>query len=88
MDEIPSLKQLVQCVEKASQTWQEKREGKSTGRLKQGFANLCQSFQDHRSLLAVVPKDDKYVCLLTGSLSAIAQVSQYMLKTCEYRLPF
>ncbi|KAI4167237.1 MAG: hypothetical protein LQ343_007373 [Gyalolechia ehrenbergii] len=72
-DNIPSLNHLFQSVDKASKTWQEKREGKASGRLKHIFARLCNDFKDHSKLVSIVPREDKYVCLLTGSLSAIAQ---------------
>ncbi|KAL8649651.1 MAG: hypothetical protein Q9210_004275 [Variospora velana] len=73
--EVPSLQYLFRSVEKASESWQEERDGKTSGRLKQVFARLCNNFKDHSTLLLVLPKEDKYVCLLTGSLSAIAQAS-------------
>jgi len=70
----PNLRYLYNAVEKASNTWQDDREGQKRGRLKQVFSDLCGSFRDHSNLLKVIPSDDKYICLLTGSLSAIAQV--------------
>ncbi|KAI4145955.1 MAG: hypothetical protein LQ341_002229 [Variospora aurantia] len=73
--EVPNLQYLFRSVEKASESWQEERDGKTSGRLKQVFAGLCNNFKDHSTLLSVLPKEDKYVCLLTGSLSAIAQAS-------------
>jgi hypothetical protein len=72
---IPSLRFLFQTVDTASKIWQEDRESKKTGRVKQIFTNLCKNFNDHKALLSVIPSDDKYVCLLSGSLAAIAQVS-------------
>ena len=74
-DGIPNLRFLFQAVDKASKTWQEDRANKKTGRLKQIFSNLCKNFNDHKTLLSVIPTDDKYVCLFSGSLAAIAQVS-------------
>ncbi|KAL8988504.1 MAG: hypothetical protein Q9177_002433 [Variospora cf. flavescens] len=61
--EVPSLQYLFRSVEKAS------------GRLKQVFARLCNNFKDLSTLPSVLPKEDKYVCLVTGSLSAIARAS-------------
>jgi hypothetical protein len=52
-----------------------KTEQIKTGRVKQIFSNLCENFNDHKTLLSVIPTNDKYVCLFTGSLAAIAQVS-------------
>lgn len=45
------------------------------GKLKSKFHGLCETCHDHSSLLSIIPKDDKYVTLLMGSLSAIAQAT-------------
>ena len=74
-DEIPSIKYLFKTVDEASKSWNDKSESKTTGKLSKVFRNLCRNFQDHSTLLSMVPKDDKYICLLTGALAAIAQVS-------------
>ena len=75
--EAPSLRLLFSSVKKASMTWHDNTEKKNTGRLKQIFANLCNNVKDHSTLLSVIPSGDKYVCLITGSLSAIAQVRKH-----------
>ncbi|ENH67225.1 hypothetical protein FOC1_g10007000 [Fusarium oxysporum f. sp. cubense race 1] len=71
----PDINYLVATVTKASATWQSDREESKLGKLKSKFHSLCETCHDHSSLLAIVPKDDKYVTLLTGSLSAIAQAT-------------
>ena len=72
--DVPSLKTLRNSVKEASESWEEQRKGTVTGRLKNKFSSLCKTMENHRALLSVIPKNDKYVSLLTGSLSAIAQV--------------
>ncbi|KAI1344528.1 hypothetical protein F5Y15DRAFT_424676 [Xylariaceae sp. FL0016] len=74
-DEAPSLKVLHEAVEKASITWKERRQGTKTGRLKSIFTSLCSNVDAHRNLVSVIPTNDKYLSLLTGSLTAIAQAS-------------
>jgi hypothetical protein len=74
-EQPPSLKLLFETVQNASATWQDKRVTTKRGRLKRIFTRLCSSCEDHSQLMSVIPSDDKYICLLTGSLSAIAQVS-------------
>lgn len=71
----PDIKFLVATVNKASATWQSDREESKLGKLKSKFHSLCETCQDHSALLAMFPKDEKYVTLLTGSLSAIAQAT-------------
>ncbi|KAI1034254.1 hypothetical protein LB503_012552 [Fusarium chuoi] len=71
----PDINYLVAAVSKASATWQSDRDESKLGKLKSKFQGLCETCHDHSSLLAIIPKDDKYVTLLTGSLSAIAQAT-------------
>ncbi|KAK8016969.1 hypothetical protein PG993_015158 [Apiospora rasikravindrae] len=72
LHEIPSLKFLYQSVEKASTTWRDNRDGTKTGRLKSIFTRLVETFQSHSNIVSMIPTNDKYVTLLTGSISAIA----------------
>ncbi|SCV47898.1 uncharacterized protein FFB14_10082 [Fusarium fujikuroi] len=71
----PDINYLVAAVSKASATWQTDRDESKLGKLKSKFHGLCETCHDHSSLLSIIPKDDKYVTLLTGSLSAIAQAT-------------
>ncbi|KAJ5452461.1 hypothetical protein N7445_000644 [Penicillium cf. griseofulvum] len=71
----PDINFLVATVTKASATWQSGRDESKLGRLKSKFQGLCKTCSSHSALLSVIPKDDKYVTLLTGSLSAIAQAT-------------
>ncbi|KAL8707334.1 MAG: hypothetical protein Q9220_007624 [cf. Caloplaca sp. 1 TL-2023] len=71
---VPSITTLFRSVEEASQTWQDERKSRRLGKLKQIFTTLCSCFKDHSNLLSIVPTNDKYICLLTGSLSTIASV--------------
>jgi DNA repair ATPase RecN len=71
----PDIKYLIDTVSKAASTWQEDREESKSGKLKEKFFKLCENCKNHGKLLAVIPSHDKYISLLTGSLSAIAQAS-------------
>ncbi|KAF5552750.1 hypothetical protein FNAPI_6971 [Fusarium napiforme] len=71
----PDVNYLFAIVTKASATWQLDRDESKLGKLKSKFHSICQTCHDHSSLLAIVPRDDKYVTLLTGSISVIAQAT-------------
>ena len=73
--ERPDINFLMATVNRASATWQSDREESTIGKVKSKFHGLCETCHDHSSLLAIIPKNDKYVTLLTGSLSAIAQAT-------------
>ena len=73
--ERPDIQFLVATVTKASATWQSGREASTVGKVKSKFQRLCDICENHSSLLAIIPKDEKYVSLLTGSLSAIVQAT-------------
>ncbi|KAK8121709.1 hypothetical protein PG984_010379 [Apiospora sp. TS-2023a] len=72
LQDVPSLKLLYQHVDRASSTWKEQRDGTKSGRLKTVFTKLCDTVHSHSKLVSMIPTNDKYVTLLTGSLSAIA----------------
>ena len=65
---------LLKSVSTASDTWNDARDSTKLGRAKKAFSRLCQAYQSHNNLVSVLPTNDNYVSLLTGSLSAIAQV--------------
>ncbi|KAF5629627.1 uncharacterized protein FTJAE_8508 [Fusarium tjaetaba] len=71
----PEVNYLFATVTKASATWQFDRDESKLGKLKSKFHSICQTCHDHSSLLAIVPRDDKYVTLLTGSISVIVQAT-------------
>lgn len=71
----PDIKFLMETVSRAASTWQEDRERSKTGKLKEKFFKLCDNCKNHSKLLSVVPSNDKYISLFTGSLSAIAEAS-------------
>jgi hypothetical protein len=51
-----------------------KEKGK-VARVKNLFGGLCKSLYDFKSVFAVIPNQDKYVCLLAGTLAAIVKVT-------------
>lgn len=71
----PDIKYLIDTVSKAASTWQEDREQSKSGKLKAKFVKLCENCKNHSKLLSAIQSHDKYISLLNGSLSAIAQAS-------------
>ncbi|KAH9904446.1 hypothetical protein F4778DRAFT_62818 [Xylariomycetidae sp. FL2044] len=74
-DKKPSIKFLYESIAKASVTWNNDRGGTTSGHLKSVFTKLCNTVDSHSNLVSMLPTNDKYVTLLTGSLSAVAQAS-------------
>lgn len=72
--QAPDIRYLFKSVDHASKTWKEDRGRGKSGRVKKIFTDLCGSCKNHSKLFSVIPSDDKYISLLTGSLSAVAQV--------------
>jgi hypothetical protein len=70
----PSLSSVHNAVQSASRLWQDKRDNTKRGKLKNMFARVAKSCDDHSDLLSIIPKDDKYVSLIAGSLSSIVKV--------------
>lgn len=74
-DTPPSLSSLFNAVKAGANKWQADRDGSKWGKTKAVFTRLARSADDHSQLLAVVPNNDKYISLLTGSLSAITNAT-------------
>lgn len=70
----PSLRLLHDTIDKAAKTWQEKRDGTKVGKVKKAFTRLSEHFEAHSNLVSMFPTDEKYMSLLTGSLTAMASV--------------
>ncbi|SMR57670.1 unnamed protein product [Zymoseptoria tritici ST99CH_3D1] len=69
----PSLFVLCNAVHAAESRWQSKRDESRWEVVKKTFVKLSRSTEDYSQLLAVVPANDKYISLLTGSLSAVVK---------------
>ena len=52
------------------------RENTKGGRMKTLFGKVCAGLDDHKDLFAMIPSGDKYICLLTGSVSLIVKVTK------------
>ena len=70
----PSIDVLLDAVETARSKRTQALSTTKLGKTKQGFEKVCKSLDNHDSLMAMIPSGDKYICLLTGSLSAIVKV--------------
>ena len=78
-DGPPRIKSVVEAVATADSTWKKNRESTKAGRMKTLFSKVCGSLNGHKDLFAVLPSGDKYVCLVTGSVSAIVKVGEQKL---------
>ena len=74
-DGPPRLKAVVEAVATADSSWKKNRESTKAGRMKTLFSKVAGSLNNHKDLFAILPSGDKYVCLVTGSVSAIVKVS-------------
>lgn len=75
LTERPSIKYLYDSVSDAAATWEENR-NTGSGKIKKVFTHVCDVLNTHSNLVSIFPTDDKYVRLVTGSISAIARVGQ------------
>lgn len=55
------------------------------GNTKKLFGKLCQQVESHKEILDIIPSGDKYVSLITGSLSTLVKVGRddFLLKIIE-----
>ncbi|RMZ33242.1 hypothetical protein D0859_02608 [Hortaea werneckii] len=71
----PSLYTLFESIEVAQKRWQAARDGTKFGRVKSTFAKVARSMDDHSQILDVLPNNDKYVSLITGSMACIVKAT-------------
>jgi hypothetical protein len=70
----PSLSSVHNAVQSATLLWRDKRDNTKKGKLKNMIAQVAKSCDNHSDLLSIIPKDDKYVSLIAGSLTSIVKV--------------
>jgi hypothetical protein len=70
----PSLSSVHNAVQSATLLWRDKRDNTKRGKLKNMLAQVTKSCDNHSDLLSIIPKDDKYVSLIAGSLNSIVKV--------------
>jgi hypothetical protein len=70
----PSLSSVHNAVQSATLLWRDKRDNTRRGKLKNMLAQVTKSCDNHSDLLSIIPKDDKYVSLIAGSLNSIVKV--------------
>jgi hypothetical protein len=74
-DGPPKFEEVAKAVAVAHSTWKAKEKSK-VPKVKNLFSGLCQSLYDYKDVFAVIPNQDKYVCLLTGTFAVIVKVMQ------------
>ena len=84
-DGPPRIKTVVEAVKTANSTWKNNKESTKVGRMQTLFGKVCGSLNGHKDLFAILPSGDKYVCLVTGSVSAIVKVSHQKLMSGSQR---
>lgn len=70
----PSIAALREAVGKAKQQYDDKRDTTRGGKLEKGFGTVCRNLDNHKDLLAFIPKNDKYVSLITGCATTVVKV--------------
>ncbi|KAI9766661.1 MAG: hypothetical protein M1839_004784 [Geoglossum umbratile] len=74
-DAPPDIATVIKAVQAARASWQKSREQKTLGKTKKLFVGVCQSLDHHKELFGMIPNNDKYICLVTGSISAIIKAT-------------
>ncbi|KAL8687494.1 MAG: hypothetical protein Q9218_006350 [Villophora microphyllina] len=82
-DGPPKIKAVAEAVAIADSAWKKNRECTKAGRMKTLFGKVCGSLNNHKNLFAVLPSGDKYVCLVTGSISAIVKIAEGVSKALD-----
>jgi hypothetical protein len=73
-DRPPNFEDVAKAVANANVAWKEKQQTK-LGKAKSLFANVCETMNDYKHVMAPIPSQDKYFSLLTGTFSVIVTVA-------------
>ncbi|KAH8429322.1 uncharacterized protein LDX57_006989 [Aspergillus melleus] len=74
VDTPPDITVVWKAVLVAEESFQEQKETRM-GKAKQAVFKACESLEDHKELFHIFPTGDKYVSLVTGSISAIVKAA-------------
>lgn len=73
----PDLSKIIDAVQDAATELNRKSKTTTGGKLRSKLRGVCEQIHSHSNVLSVLPKEDKYICLFTGSLSTVMRVSSY-----------
>lgn len=76
VDSPPDITVVWKALFIAEESYQEKGETRM-GKVKHAVFKACESLEDHKELFHIFPTGDKYVSLVTGSISAIVKVEAH-----------
>jgi hypothetical protein len=71
---LPDLTVVLEGINEQQQRLNE-RSSTKVGKAQSKLRSLCQAIRSHSNIAKVLPKDDKYICLFTGSIFAFIEVS-------------
>ncbi|GAB1312438.1 Exocyst complex component Sec10 [Madurella fahalii] len=68
----PRIGGLLRAAQDAEAAWEHKK-GSGVGKIKSAIENFMNTMDNHSYLFSIVPRDDKYTCLITGVLTSITK---------------
>lgn len=73
-DGPPKLTAIVEALTLADDNWKSNREKTKAGRMRTLFSKVAVNLYKYKELFAMVPRSDRYLSLVAGSMSAIVKV--------------
>lgn len=71
---LPDLSVILEGATEQQQRLKEKSSSTKVGKAQGKLRSLCRGIRSHSNIAKVLPKDDKYICLFTGSVFTFIEV--------------
>lgn len=71
---LPDLTVILEGATHQQQQLREKSSSTKVGKAQGKLRSLCKGIRSHSNIARALPKDDKYICLFTGSVFTFIEV--------------
>lgn len=78
-----SWRDVIVLVEKQITEWEQEQNASRLGKAKSRLRKFCNTINDHKMALSMLPQGNEYVSLFTGALATILQASRIYTKMQE-----
>lgn len=74
-DRAPTFDDVVEVMTQVQARWDKERKRGGFGAIRDRYRRCCRSIKSHETMLKILPDGNEYVCIFSGVLKSIVQVS-------------
>lgn len=72
-----SWEDVQHAVSNVQKQWETRQKDSATGRIRDGFRRMCNTFNNHSTALKMLPSETEWVSVIAGSVSMIIKVRDW-----------